>query len=169
MLPPDMMEKMWRINNQLRASGMQGIEDDPQAMQGMAQKLMTGQGTTPGLQGQIPQGLQNLAGSPPPGLGGTMPEQSMRPQMNSLAPMNRPNMLPMAGFQGNSVFPNEAGGGVLGAGQVRPPLNSPTLSTRGQQPNYPSTMPAGPWGQNTQLAEGLIGQMRRKGIQRRQV
>ena len=95
MLPPDAMDRMWRVEKALKAAGMQGIQDDPAQIQSLAQKIMSGQATTPGLQGRTPPGLQGMAGSPPPGFGGLMPR---RPMIQQPGMMPNPGMMPgMAG------------------------------------------------------------------------
>lgn len=76
-----------------------------------------------------------------------------------LAPRSKPYMLPIAGFQGNSVFPNAAGSGLLRQGQVPPPQSAIPLNEMGQ-PMQESISPQFP-GQQQMMAQanGMPSQM----------
>ena len=73
------------------------------------------------------------------------------PMQGAMAPMPRPGMIPQAGFQGNSMFPNQGGGGILQQGQQPPPMSAPSLNPMGQampggiSPQFP--------GQNQMMAQ----------------
>lgn len=71
-------------------------------------------------------------------------------------PMN-PQGIPVGGFQGNAMFPNRAGSGLLQAGQQPPPAFAPSLDPRGQLMGQPQT-PPGPQMYNSTQAPVQMAQ-----------
>src|SRR3990167_9902556 len=101
-----------------------------------------------GLEGLSPQEIRSAMQQKPKGM---------------MSPMSRPGVPPQAGFQGNSMFPNQGGGGMLLPGQQPPPMSAPSLNPMGQpmqggvNPQFPgqSSMMAQAGGQPGPMGGGM--------------